>query len=160
MTDDYFIKNYELLCRHYYVQNDSMEKGRNFSWLIESALFIGWFKLSCPILKLLIIIIGTIFSISWFIVFKRFRKSMDFTTTSLIEIENKYKDFPNRPNIFTRENMTFKGKHFSSQRFWWDELHPLLFLFAWFFLIYPFCSLLSYFLILFAILFSILFFQD
>lgn len=160
MVDDNFIRNYEILCRHYYVQNENMEKGRNFSWLIESALFIGWFKLSCPTLKLLIIIIGIIFSISWFIVFKRFRKSIDLTTSYLISIENKWEDFPNSPNIFTRENREFKSKHFYLQRFWWDTLHPLLFLFAWSFLLYNSFSLLSYLLILFAILSSVLFFQD
>jgi hypothetical protein len=71
------IDNYKFIFNHYKLQNEGTEKKRYFLWVIQSALFIVWYKLDkYQLLRFYCIIIGFLISIALFFIMKRARESM------------------------------------------------------------------------------------
>jgi len=91
------MKKWELLWNHYKLQNEAIEKRRNFLWLIEGAIFIAWFQMKGSLLSFLLIplsflliLLGIIIGIIWIIILKRDGESLFLTEESLRDTECQF----------------------------------------------------------------------
>ncbi len=88
--DDILLKKWELLWNHYKLQNESIEKRRNYLWIIQALIFTGWyysFKDKFIIISLLLSIVGFLISLMWIFVLNRERLSVLITEMSLRDVE-------------------------------------------------------------------------
>lgn len=87
----FLIKKWELLWNHYKLQNESMEKRRNFLWIIQAALFYGWYLTNNEIyMSIIIVLLGVIITISWVFVIKRDMDAIYLTEQALRDVEYQW----------------------------------------------------------------------
>jgi len=130
MVEENFIKKWELEWQHYKLQNESMDKRRTFFWLVQSAIFIGWFNIYyCTFLSILIKLSGIIISWCWFLVFLEIYRSIKLTIKSLKNTERSLHYFL---NILSQERRVVKK---TSLQNLWDIIQPVLFILIWSFLL-------------------------
>jgi hypothetical protein len=89
---DILLKKWELLYNHYKLQNESLEKRRNFLWLIQGALFVAWYNLKDYFLSVLIVPFGIFISIAWIIILKRDTEAIFLTEESLRDTECQFNE--------------------------------------------------------------------
>jgi len=126
MVEENFIKKWELEWQHYKLQNESMDKRRTFFWLVQSAIFIGWFNIYyCTFLSILIKLSGIIISWCWFLVFLEIYRSIKLKIESLKNTEKSLHYFL---NILSQERRVVKKTSLQNR---WDILQPALFIIIW-----------------------------
>ncbi|OGP74162.1 MAG: hypothetical protein A2Y80_07365 [Deltaproteobacteria bacterium RBG_13_58_19] len=86
------LKKYELNWKHYKNILDAMERRRNFLWIVQAALFTGWFKffIDGHSFSLIIPIIGIILCITWIYVLTRDREFLLLVEHYLRDIEAQW----------------------------------------------------------------------
>jgi hypothetical protein len=91
--DEILLKKWELLWNHYKLQNECIEKRRNFLWVIQALIFAGYYyylKDKCLIdfnFGRLLSYIGLLIAIIWIIVLNKERKSILITEMALRDVE-------------------------------------------------------------------------
>ena len=91
-TCNVLLKKWELLWNHYKLQNEAIEKRRNFLWIIQGALFVAWYHFMDSLISILIIPLGIIINLIWIIILKRDAESLFLTEESLRDTEDQFND--------------------------------------------------------------------
>lgn len=95
--DEILLKNWELLWNHYKLQNECIDKRRNFLWIIQVVIFTGWYNLikdiNYFIIALILSIIGLLISVIWIFVLNRERRSVLISMHSLRDVEVEWNEF-------------------------------------------------------------------
>lgn len=122
------LKKWELLWNHYKLQNEAIEKRRNFLWIIQGALFVAWYHFMDSLISILVIPFGIIINLIWIIIFKRDAESLFLTEESLRDTEDQFNtlsidikiDKFKIDQICLFENKPYKWK-FSKQEFDYEK---------------------------------------
>jgi hypothetical protein len=88
--DEILLKKWELLWNHYKLQNECVEKRRNFLWIIQTLIFTAWYKLffdKSLVVALILLVVGLCICWLWLFVLKRERRSILITEQSLRDVE-------------------------------------------------------------------------
>ena len=145
--DDLLIKKWELLWNHYKLQNECMEKRRNFFWIVESALLVAFYSIINEIdnfMVKLIIPLAIFTSIAWLIVSIRQRVSIKLTEDQIIETEKEWNKMCDiNLDKFIRDEDYFKCQFLWSQLLWMDYATPVAFLIAWMLLVKKYLYILT-----------------
>ncbi len=119
--DEILLKKWELLWNHYKLQNECVEKRRNFLWIIQALIFTGWYhsyKDRCLIdlyIANILSIAGFLISLIWLFVLNRERHSILITEMALRDVEvecnNLYSDVGFNRFILDKVLLKTKGDH-------------------------------------------------
>lgn len=80
-NEDILLKKWELLWNHYKLQNECLEKRRNFLWIIQALIFTGWYKLffnenpKAIYVAFILSLVGLFMGILWLFILNRERRS-------------------------------------------------------------------------------------